>query len=372
MKQFLHATATLIGMIVGAGIFAVPYVSAQAGVASGIFWIVLLTSVMLLVHLFFGEVVGGTQGKHRLAGYAHRYLGKHTKRVVLIAQTLGGWGAQLAYMVLSGVFLSVLFNGGEGGRVVYSLVVFLIVALVTFFGVRLFDRIEFWLTWGLLAVIAIIFLKGAPFVEAMNFTSLQPGQFFFPYGVILFALGGAIAIPEMADLVGRRMRVLRASIVAGTVVSGLVTLLFMLVVVGISGYATTEEAFEGLRGTLGDGIIRLGAVFGFFSVITSYLLIPLYLKETFMYDFRVKPLPAWFFAVGMPLLFFLAGAQNFVDILDIMGSIFGGFDGIMILVVALAFFKRRHVARRKLKTALGIIGITLLAVGVIQKLVQLL
>ncbi|OGL66021.1 hypothetical protein A3B21_00640 [Candidatus Uhrbacteria bacterium RIFCSPLOWO2_01_FULL_47_24] len=373
MKAFFQATAAMIGMIVGVGIFAVPYVSAQAGFLVGLFWIVLLGLVSLFINLLFGELVAGTTGKHRLAGYAQRYLGRPAKSIVTISQTIAFWGAQLAYLIVGGTFLRILLNGYDGGSVMgYSLWLFAFVAIVTFFGLRIFGKIEFYLTWVLIAVIGVIFFAGVPNVDPSNFIGGDIAKIFLPYGVILFALGGSPAIPEMWDIVHGKKRALRAAIIAGTLISVLITLLFMLVVVGISGSATSQEAFVGLRGALPPFIIWLGALFGFLAVITSYLVIAMYLKELFQYDFRLKLFPAWLFAVWVPLILYFGGAQNFVRVLDIVGSVFGGFDALMIVLVSLAYAYRRHAPRKKLKTALGAIIMVLLAIGVIQKLLNIL
>ena len=318
MRQFLHGTIILMGMIIGVGLFAVPYVSARAGFGIGLFWIVLLGAVSLLINLYFGEVVAGTPGKHRLVGYADRYLGHSAKKIVTISQTLSFWGAQVAYMLVGGTFLKILFQGGNGSSsFFYTILLFGFVATITFLGLRIFDRVEFWMTWLLLAIIAVILVLGVPHIEASNLIGAGTGAgLFFPYGIILFALSGAAAIPEMWDMVNKKgtflffrkkekrsLFVMRGSIIVGTIVPVIITLLFALVVVGISGTATTEEAFEGLRSTLGSNIIWLGALFGFFAVVTSYLVVALYLKETFAYDFRVKAIPAWIFAVWVPFFF---------------------------------------------------------------------
>ena len=173
----------MIGMIVGVGIFAVPYVSAQAGFLVGLFWIVLLGLVSLCINLLFGELVAGTPGKHRLAGYAQRYLGRPTKSIVTISQTIAFWGAQLAYLIVGGTFLRILLNGYDGGSATgYSMWIFAFVAIVTFFGLRIFGKIEFYLTWALIAVIGFIFFIGAPHIIPQNFVGGDIAKIFLPYG----------------------------------------------------------------------------------------------------------------------------------------------------------------------------------------------
>src|SRR3989338_7927286 len=104
MRVFLQSTATLIGMIVGVGIFGVPYVVAQVGFVPGLAWILGIGLLILAVHLLYGEVVTATSGRHRLPGYAERYLGRPFKHILAIAEVLGYWGASVAYIIVGGRF----------------------------------------------------------------------------------------------------------------------------------------------------------------------------------------------------------------------------------------------------------------------------
>ncbi|MBW2979502.1 amino acid permease, partial [Candidatus Woesearchaeota archaeon] len=49
MKALAEATATLIGTIIGAGIFAIPYVSAKAGFLTALIDIVLIGLLVMLM-----------------------------------------------------------------------------------------------------------------------------------------------------------------------------------------------------------------------------------------------------------------------------------------------------------------------------------
>ena len=72
-KNFIFALASLVGTIIGAGVFAIPYVMSKSGALTCFFYFLILGSVVLLLHLFLGEVVLRTKGRHRLVGYAEKY-----------------------------------------------------------------------------------------------------------------------------------------------------------------------------------------------------------------------------------------------------------------------------------------------------------
>ena len=68
VKHFWGAVATMIGTIIGAGVLGIPYVIAKAGFVTGIIVIVGLGLLMMLMFLYFGEVVLRTKGKHQMTG----------------------------------------------------------------------------------------------------------------------------------------------------------------------------------------------------------------------------------------------------------------------------------------------------------------
>ncbi|MBI2552677.1 amino acid permease [Candidatus Uhrbacteria bacterium] len=373
MKQFLHAIATLSGLIIGVGIFGAPYVAAQAGFWIGLFWIVVVGVLVLTVHWFYGELIASTPGKHRLPGYVGYTFGKAGQRIVLITEVVRFWGLQLAYLIVGGMFLSLLLTPIFGGEAfTYSIILFIAVATVSFFGLRLVAGVEFYLAWLLIGALLFISGRGLAHFDAQNLFTAGGGGWFGPYGVLMVSLSGAAAIPELWDIVKRRKGVFRRSIAVGTLVPVVVTALFMLAVVGVSGSNTSEEAISGLQGVLGPGIMALGALTGFLAIITSYFVIALYLQEVLKYDFLVKHTPAWGFAAGIPLLLFLAGARSFIDVIDVVGSVLFGLEGMVIVAAALALMRRRHASGLNWKVAAGIAAAALMAVGAVQKLWQLL
>ena len=84
MNNFTLALSTLVGTIVGAGIFGIPFAMLKSGIVPGLFYLFLLGAIICLLHLFFGEVCLRTSGKHRLVGYANIYLGKWGKTVATL------------------------------------------------------------------------------------------------------------------------------------------------------------------------------------------------------------------------------------------------------------------------------------------------
>ena len=110
MKRFLCATAVLMATIVGVGMFSLPYAGAQSGFLIVAAFLFILTSIMVLLHLLYGEIVSRTKEKHRLVGYANYYLGKIGKRIVSFSVIIGLYGSLLVYIIVGGNFLHTIFS----------------------------------------------------------------------------------------------------------------------------------------------------------------------------------------------------------------------------------------------------------------------
>lgn len=344
-KHYPRAIAMLIGTIIGVGIFGVPYVVARSGVAIGLIHFGVLTLVVLLVHLWFGELTLRTNAHHRIVGYAERYLGPWGKRLAAIAGIGGVYGALLAYLIVAGSFLHQLLGPTFGGTDWHYSVAFgALAGLTVAFGLRLVEELEFILTAFLFIAMSLILIVGAQRVNVENFSTMNVTNALLPYGAILFSLSGASAIAEIRDILRGHERFFSRAIDWGTLIASALTLLFVLTVIGVSGDATSPEAIAGLAPILGRSIVVLGAVLGFLAIATSFLTLGLYLNEVFRFDFHFSRVPAFFLGIGVPFLIFLLGSPAFTSTIVVTGGIFGGLDG---LLIALLVLKARTRGDRK-------------------------
>ena len=69
-RRFLLPTGLLAGAIIGAGVFALPYLFLQSGFAVGGAALVFGTSAAVLIHLLYADLMIRTSGEHRFVGYA--------------------------------------------------------------------------------------------------------------------------------------------------------------------------------------------------------------------------------------------------------------------------------------------------------------
>lgn len=339
-KNSIFALTILTGTIIGAGIFAIPYVVSKSGIIPGIFYLLLLGFVVLLIHLFFGEIVLRTKEKHRLPGFAQKYLGNRGKSLATFSDFFGIIGALLAYIIIGGDFLRMILLLffpvlSELPFLYFNLFFWAILSFFIFLGIKLIARIQFLMNIALFLVIFLIFIFALPEINFQNFVLINPNYFFLPYGVILFSLFGWSAIPEMREILEsqKEKKNLKKIIITASVIVFSLYSLFFLAVVGVSGGKTSPEAFQGLLPFLGPQIIILGTLFGFLAIATSFLILGNYLKNVLIYDFKISKYLSVLLACGLPLILFLLGFRDFIGVIGFIGTIVGAISGIIIILI---------------------------------------
>ncbi len=334
-KKFFFAISILLGTIVGAGIFGIPYVIAKSGIIPGFFYFLILGGAVLLIHLFFGEIVLRTKEKHRLVGYAQKYLGNWGRILITISTILGLTGALLAYIILSGDFLKIIFSFLNLPSFYFSLMFWAILSYFIFRGIKLIAPAELFMNIAFFFIIFLIFCFALPKLNLQNFTLINFEHIFLPYGVILFSLVGWIAVPVISETFKNpeERKNLKKVIISAILIVIFLYFLFALAVIGVSGKNTTPEVFQGLLPYLGQKIIIFGALFGIFAIVTSFLILGNYFKNTLFYDYKI---PRWIsasIACGLPLILFLIGFREFIEVSGFVGTIIGVIEGGAIVLI---------------------------------------
>lgn len=375
-NNFFYAWAILVGTIVGAGIFGIPYALARAGFFLGILYLCLLGLVLTLVHLCLAEITLRTQGQHRLVGYVKKYLGNKAGMLMTFVLVVSLFGALLAYIVLGGQFLSNIFGGSN---FVWSLAFFVLAGALLFFGLRPIAKTELLMAGFLVLIIILILIWSWPRLSLNNLSSLDPSSIFLPYGVIFFALAGNMAVLELKDLLKKELKAktggqkMRQVIVAGTLVPALLYMIFALAVVGTAGSRTSPEAISGLGLIFGRPIIIIASLFGFLAVFTSFLTLGLGLQKMFHLDYVIPKNWAFVLVLFLPLAAYLAGLRNFIIIIGFVGAVLGGLEGVMIMLTYRASRRLKKPERQpemslNLPSFVPWILISLFALGIIYQI----
>jgi len=335
-NKLFGAVSMLIGTVVGAGIFGIPYVVSRVGFMTGFFYLLILGVVIFITTLCYAEVILRTREEHQMAGYAKRYLGKWGQRMISFSLVFGIYGALLAYMVGVGDFLRALLYDFLGGTpFLYTALFFILASIAVFFGLKIVIKIEKVMVVVLIMAAILIFIFGLPYVKMENLAGFDKMNLFLPYGVILFAFTGATALVDAKKTLLGEEKKLKKSILIAYIIVFVIYLAFSLVVCGISGKDTSPEAIIGLNSVLGDKIVVIGAILGILTMTTSFLALGLVLKEIFMCDYKFGRVLSWVYACFVPFIIFLLGLADFIKIIGMVGAITGGLQGILILMMYL-------------------------------------
>lgn len=342
-RLYLKGLGMMLGMIVGAGIFALPYTFSKAGIFWGLFHFFVALLIVFFLHLWYGEVTYYTRGKHRITGYTEIFLGKRAKFLVFLTTIGSYYGSLLIYGIFGGIFLSNIF--GQASILWMSLLFFIGGGILALIGLEKIASLNFYLIVPLLGFIVYLFFAAIPSININNFNNTKlifNNNWFLPYGVWLFALTGFSALPETRDIFSKMpIRNFKRIIWLSLLISAVFYLIFTFTVWGVSGKLTTEDALSGIAGILGKTAFVAGSFIGFLAVFTSYIPLIADMKGIFYFDYKIPKSLAWLLTVIPPIILFLTGVGGVVKILGIIGAVGLGILGVFIILM-------RHRMRKRI------------------------
>lgn len=343
-SPFWRSTGLISGLIIGAGIFALPYSVNVSGVLWSLVNLALAFFAVISIHLAYGEVVTNTQTLHRLPGYIKVYLGKFTGNLGKLSAVFGFNAVILVYAILGGIFLSNIFGGSQFW---WSLAFLVSGSIVLFLSrAKEIGLLNLILTIPLvLAALYIAFLSAkSGSLGNLSFLGSDP---FFSFGVFIFALSGMSAIADSREIFLSQDNIetakgLRSSVIFGTIFPVILYIIFIIGVLMASGNITTEDALSGLTGILGNKILIVGAFMGLLAVFTSYLTISYDLKRVYELDLTEGKNISWALTGILPIFLFLLIPKDFIKLISIVGGLLIAFDGILVIFV---LRKMRHTGQ---------------------------
>jgi len=330
-----RTVGTMVGGMVGVGVFGLPYAFAQSGGLIGISMLLALGFLIMLLNFMYAEVVEQTPGRHRLVGYVKNYLGQWPANLMALVFIPYAWGAMLAYILVGGDFLHTLLAPLLGGPLLaYQLSLAAFSAVLTFGGIKKLAKLETFIVGGLIFLFVFMILASLPFLEPRNILAAHLGNWFVPYGVLLFALSGLGVIPEMKDVLGaRRRHQLPHAILFGQVVVVALYGLFALAVIGVTGPATTPAAFDGLASMFGRTFAVVGSLLGSIAILSIFSLVSIELQDIWRFDYKINQKISWLLTIIAPVIFLLFGVSQFVELIGFLGAVFGGLIGIVVVIM---------------------------------------
>jgi len=338
-RLYIKGIGMMAGLIIGAGVFALPYAFAQAGVLWGTIHLAVSLFIVYLLHQWYGEVSFYTKGKHRFVGYVEMYLGKKAKFFSLLT-TLGSYYfSLLIYAIMGGFFLTNFTSLFNGHTVEFmTLLFFACGGLMALFKVSRIAEINFYLTVPIVGFIFYLLFFSFPHIKTENFFSadnlLMNKNWFLPYGVWLFSLTGFSAIPPTRDIFfNSDIKSFKRVVSISLFLAAIVYIVFIFSILGVSGQFTTVDALSGIKAVMGAKVMAIGSIIGFLAVFTSFIALAVDMKSMFRYDYKIHKFPAWLLVVIPPVIIYLKDIGGFINILAITGSAGMGILGIFVVLM---------------------------------------
>jgi len=344
-SPFWEAFGLFGGMIIGSGMFLLPYAVSVSGLWASIAAVILAFFAVLSIHLAYGEIVVNTEEKHRFPGYAKFYLGNFAGNFNKFFQIVSFNIALLIYGVLGGVFLATIFGGSE---FYWSLFFFGISAGILFFeSIERIGFLNFILVIPLIAV--VLFLSFLAFIKGeVRNIPLSGSDPFFVFGIFLFALTGLSAIPDTREVLksGEEARIFKRVIISGTAVPLILYIVFVFSMLMALGGFVPKDAISGLSDILGRNVVIFGALAGFLAVITSFLALAYDLRKIYELDIKAPKALARTASVFLPALLFVFGLKDFAQLISIVGGVFIAIDGFFVIFILREMRKTGRAVRR--------------------------
>lgn len=324
---------SLLGAIVGAGIFGLPAVFSSAGILGGTILFVIILAVVLIVNQLYIDVIYGVKGKHRLPGYTGSVLGHKAYWIALISMLCRTAGTMLAYLILGGTFLHMLASGLGFNYPMWSwaLIFWAICSLVVFYGVSVVCEIEDELTWVLIGFMLFTVIILFPFIKWDLTSTVNFSGFVGTFGIIFFAVTGMTILPDLKDIAKRNEREFRMGTAIAVLGAGILSWLFGIIIAvvypGVYSVESIQKAFPPIFWWLIPAI-------GLLAVSTSYLTFTQALKNILVIDIKMKRIPAWIITVVIPVILFVVVSRNFLSTIGFVGGVLSTLNGVMICFAA--------------------------------------
>ena len=337
-KNYIYPVAVFLGGMVGVGFLALPYIAMQAGIWLMLLYFLIITVLIIVIDLIFSKISLKTPDFKRFPGFVDYHLGKWGWAFAMVSTILGLFGVLLVYLIVGGQFLTAVFQPLFSGNILtYTLVYFFVASIIMYFDIKVISRTEFWVIALLFVSFLCIFIGGFSQIKLSNiFISnfkLQISNFFLPYGALLFSLWGVGLIPEIEEMLIGKKKSLKKVVIISTVMASFFYLLFVFLILGITGKQTTQTALAGLKTFLPNLLVSVALLFGVLATFAAFITQGIILKKTLMFDLKIKRNHAFIMTCFTPLILLLLGLNFFIPLISLIGGVFLGINGILILLM---------------------------------------
>lgn len=276
MKHLFGGILLVAGTSIGAGMLALPVVTAEGGLIPAFFVYLLCWIFMTCTGLLLLELCLRLPPDANLITMAGTYLGLPGKIFAWILYLFLFYCLSIAYVSGGGGLLHSWF----GLDVSLSQLLFVaILGTFVYFGARMVDRINFLLMAGLIVTYFAFVFFGFPHIDLSRFASANWRASLFALPVIFTSFSYQGVIPSLTAYLKRDARAIRIAIIGGTTLAFFIYLLWEFLILGIIPLESLiqakdlgQTAVAPLNNHVSSFRVALvGQAFAFFAIATSFL-----------------------------------------------------------------------------------------------------
>lgn len=280
MRSHIFGGSMIVaGTAIGAGMLALPVVTAEGGFMPSLLIYGLCYFFMLTTGLLIAELCLKAKEETNLISIASHYLGRWGRGITWILYLFLFYSLSVAYISVGGDFFHEIFGLGLG---ISTLLFVLIFGSVVYVGVRLIDRCNLFLIAGLIVSYCLFLFFAADHIEIQRLLTLKWPKAFLALPVIFTSFSYQGTVPSLVTYLQRDARKVRWAIVTGTTVIFIVYVIFQFFILGILPLHGADGLLQAKRegataiAPLSKEITRhniylLGQWLSFFAITTSFL-----------------------------------------------------------------------------------------------------
>lgn len=298
-NHFIGGVLLIAGTTLGVGMLAFPTVTAFGGFFPSAILFIIIWLVMLFSSFFFLDANLSIAGQNNMVTMAQKRLGTWGKVLSWVIYLLLLYSLTAAYIAGAAPLFSEAIESFIGQSVPKWLPPFFLPLIFGWFiysGTRGVDLVNRLLMIGLIVsyVLLVFFVPQQVDVQRLQHVDFPAIGFAIP--VVITAFGYHIIIPSLTTYMQRDRKVLRKTIIVGSVIPILVYLLWQVLVLGavplnmlIEAFQTGQSATQPLSKVLHSPFIKLSAkLFAFFAIVTSFIGVTLSLSDFLTDGFKIK------------------------------------------------------------------------------------
>jgi amino acid permease len=334
-KNYIVPASIFCSGIVGVGFLSLPYLAMQTGIWVMLFWIVVVTGLLLVVNSLFADISLKTPDFKRFPGFVGYYLGKPMGIFAALTFIVFGFAVLAAYILVGGQFLAAAFPSWfSGSPIAFEFLYFIIASSLLLLSQKAIAKAETVLLGLFFVSILIVCLEalGQLHWQSVFFQpKLSLPTLFLPYGPLLFSAWAIGFIPPTEEAAAGNKKNLKKILMWSTIVMSVFYAVFIVAVLGISGSETTEVALTGLSFFLSRPVVFLALFAAFLVSLNAFAAQGVVLKQILEFDLKIKPWQALIMTAFIPMILIFIGLNSFISLISFTGGVFLGIYGLMIL-----------------------------------------